>query len=238
MKDGFVNKRRFFVMIHTVSQKWFGNDHVLSQTAIAHDHGADGVFLIPDYAKGKEVQASSEDQFLYIENLKRTFPDFLIGANFLMYLALIEEKIYTSKLDLLQTDSSSLDGLNKEKLPATELFCGVAFKYSRHENITGPALEKHCLGVANACNVPTTSGKATGVSADIEKIKEIRSYLPAGKRLGIASGITEENVTSYINAGVTDFLVATSLVSHVDELYRDILDTEKVLSLAAKIHSA
>jgi len=231
-------KRRFFVVIHTVSSDLLGLDHAIGQTEVAKDNGADGVFIIPDYAKGQESKATTQDQFMYLENLKEMFPGFLIGANFLMNFSVIRKDIYAIKPDLLQTDSASLVGLEKEKLPTTEFFCGVAFKYSRYENIIGNELREHCVRVADVCDVPTTSGRATGVSADIKKIEEIMSYLPHGKRLGIASGVTQENVGLYIKGGVTDFLVATSLISHVDDFCRDILNSEKVSSLAATIHTA
>lgn len=230
-------KIRFFVVIHTVSSENFGLDHVLSQTKIAKNNGADGIFIIPDYAKGSELKATTADQFSYLKSLQENFPDFLIGVNFLVRLSEIVPDIYSTKPSLLQTDGASFSGIQKDQLPTTEFFCGVAFKYSKYETVTGDELREHCLSVANLCDVPTTSGKATGISASQEKIKEIVMCLPQGKRLGLASGVSIDNVEDYLRAGVTDFLVATSLVSHVDELGRDILSPESISMLATKIHS-
>ncbi len=226
---------RFFVVIHTIAPTSNGTNHVIEQARIAQECGADGVFLIPDYAKGP-LKATSHDQCAYLKKLKRTHPDFLIGVNFLSNLSDLASEIYSIQPNLLQTDGVSVFALDKEQLPHTEFFCGVAFKYSKNERLTGDTLKEHCVHVGENCDVPTTSGQATGIPADIQKIQEIKLYLPE-KRLGIASGVTVENVTEYLNAGVTDFLVATSLVSHVDEFSCDILDKERVISLATKIHS-
>lgn len=230
-------KPRFFVVIHTVTPRVFGLDHALEQAAIAKDHGADGIFIIPDYAKGPEMQATTLDQLLYVKILREKLPDFLIGVNFLTQISGLAQGIYAVQPDLLQTDGTSLQGISKEQLPKTEFFCGVAFKYSRNENLTGEQLRQHCLTVANICDVPTTSGRATGHSANIKKIEEIVSSLPHGKRLGLASGVTVENVDAYLHSGVTDFLVATSIVARIDELGRDVLDPFGVAKLSEKIHS-
>lgn len=230
-------KPRLFVVIHTVAAIMCGLDHALEQAVIAKYCGADGVFLIPDYAKGSKLKATTLDQLFYVKILREKVPDLLIGANFLTNLSKIASSVYAVRPDLLQTDGTSLGGIDKNHLPKTEFFCGVAFKYSKNEDLTGDTLQQHCLSVAKICDVPTTSGIATGHSASIGKIKEIASYLPNGKRFGLASGVSIENVESYLSAGVTDFLVATSLVDCVDELGRDILSPLKVRELSDKIHS-
>jgi hypothetical protein len=230
-------QRRFFVVIHTVTLEIGGLVHALAQATVAQENGADGIFLIPDYAKGRELKATALDQLLYTKVLCEKLPNFLIGVNFLCNISGIARDISLLRPNMLQIDGASVWGLRKEQLPHTELFCGVAFKYSGNEDLTGEELREHCSIVAAVCDVPTTSGKATGYSAHIGKIKEIASYLPDGKRLGIASGVDLENVEDYLNAGVTDFLVATSLVTGVDEFKRDVLNPELVAALAEKIHS-
>ncbi len=224
--------RRLFVVIHTLTN---GLAHVIGETQVAKDAGADGIFLIPDYAKGN-LKATTEDQHAYVSALKDTFKDFLIGVNFLRHLPEIESKIYSIQPDLLQNDLSSLE-LQRDRLPNTEFFCSVAFKYSQNVNLTGERLQQHCNNVSNICDVPTTSGDATGVSADFEKIREIRSYLAPTKRLGLASGVTKENLRSYLKEGVTDFLVATSLIECVTDDGFDILSHQKIYEMAEIIHS-
>jgi hypothetical protein len=239
MNKNNLPNRRFFVVIHTlVNGAAHGINHVVKQSTIAKENGADGVILIPDYEKGQKKMATPYDQLLYIGVLKSKFPDFLIGVNFLKHSSSIATELHSVPgPDLIQTDRSSVSKLDKEKLPETEFFCGAAFKYSMFEKLRGELLKAHCHEVADIADVLTTSGTATGVSADIGKIKEIRSYLPEGKRLGIASGVTIENAKTYLEEGVTDFLVATSLLDHVDENDFDILNPEKVLELSELIHS-
>lgn len=230
--------KRLFIVIHTVTANLLGLEHTIDQTAVAQANGADGVVLIPDYAKGWARRATYQDQILYLRALKERYLNFSIGANFLQSFSSDQvEEVYSLNLNLIQTDSSKLDDLDKARLGKTETFCGLAFKYSRLVNITGPELKTHCEHVASICDIPTTSGNKTGAAADINKIAEIRSCLPVGKRLGIASGVDEDNVSAYLKAGVTDFLVATSLINHADELGRDILDPNKVARLAAIIHN-
>ncbi len=225
--------RRFFVVIHTLRN---GRQHAIGEAALAKDAGADGVFLIPDYAKG-DKRATTEDQFEYIQIVKESLPGFLIGANFLVSPKNLVPQLYVAPPDLYQSDSNSMENIERSKLRTTEFFLAVAFKYSKYVTLTGDALRQHCDKVSAIADVPTTSGTATGVEADIAKIREIRSYLPTGKRLGIASGVTEQNVTTYLKEGVTDFLIATSLIENVDEASSaDILSYSKVVGMAEIIH--
>lgn len=227
-------KRRFFVVIHTVTN---GLNHALETAELVKEAGVEGVFLIPDYAKGAGIAAVGE-QFSYLEKLKVKIPELLIGVNFLVGPEILIPRIYEAQPDLYQTDSSSVLGIDKLKLPNTEFFVGVAFKYSKNVNLTGDALKSHCEMVSAIADVPTTSGDATGIEADLKKIREIRSYLPENKRLGIASGVTEHNINSYLQEGVTDFLVATSLIDRVsEENGADILNFAKVLKMSEIIHS-
>ncbi len=226
--------RRFFVVIHTITK---GLQYAYLETLLAKSAGADGVFLIPDYAKGAR-RATTEDQLVCLEKIKEKLPNFLIGVNFLIPSDEVVPGLYSTQPDLYQSDYSSSKMIDRSKLPKTEFFLGIAFKYSSKVNITGEELRMHCEKVSALADVPTTSGPATGVGADIIKIREIRSYLPENKRLGIASGVTESNVEMYLDAGVTDFLVATSLIAKVDEENGyDTLDFDKVFKMAEIIHS-
>jgi predicted TIM-barrel enzyme len=225
--------RRFFVVIHTITN---GLHHAFGEAKVAKWAGADGIFLIPDYAKGNK-KATTSDQFLYLAKLKENIPDFPIGVNFLASPKSLIPRLYSVQPDLYQTDSSSVERIDKSQLPNTEFFLGLAFKYSPNVHLTGSALRQHCEKVASLANVPTTSGDATGVEADLNKIREIRSYLPPCKRLGIASGVTQENIHTYLEEGVTDFLVATSLIESVNEDGADVLSSSKISRMAEVVHS-
>lgn len=227
--------RRFFVVIHTITN---GLLHALGEAVLARSAGADGVFLIPDYARGASKKATTEDQFLYVEELKKRLPGFPIGVNFLVSPDTLVPRIYSIQPDLYQADNSSISKIDKSKFFKTEFFLGLAFKYSKNVHLIGEELREHCLKVSYLADVPTTSGDATGVEADVTKIREIRSYLPSDKRLGIASGVTEENVRSYLQEGVTDFLIATSLIEKENQLDNfDTLSFSKVSKMAEIIHS-
>lgn len=229
-------KRRFFAVIHTLTGEG-GVDHVVNQTAVARECGADGVFIIPDYEKGRDKKATTSDQLAYLAVLREKFPNFLIGVNFLLSLEGMASQIYKLQPNLLQTDRSSAAPIDKSQLSNTEFFCGLAFKYQLNETLQGEELRKHCERVAAVCDVPTTSGAATGISASLQKVREIRSYLSPDKRLGLASGVTHGNVQEFLQAGVTDFLVATSLIKYMNEFDFDILDPFKVSRMAVLVHS-
>lgn len=125
--------RRFFVVIHTITN---GLQHAFGEAKVAKWAGVDGVFLIPDYAKGNK-KATTDDQFLYLEKLKEKMPDFLIGVNFLVKPETLIPRLYSVQPDLYQTDSSSSERIDKTRLPTTEFFLGLAFKYSRNVHLTG-----------------------------------------------------------------------------------------------------
>jgi predicted TIM-barrel enzyme len=77
-------------------------------------------------------------------------------------------------------------------------------------------------------DVVTTSGDGTGIAADIKKVSDMKSYIK-DTPLGIASGITIENVDQYLPY-VDAFLVATGISKTFTEL-----DADKVKSLRLKI---
>lgn len=235
---------RFFVVIH--AQHMIDDDmafgHVVGETKKIFDAGASGVFLIPDYeneSNGYSKRATTEDLFFYYLELKKIFPTFPIGVNFLkrfetMDSALIE-KVNEKDFNMIQSDGSFAKVIPFKQKVQTEFFTGLAFKYSKYESASGEELKRLCGNIPKFENViPTTSGAATGKAADYGKIKEIRSYINPNQRLGIASGITEDNVQSFLEAGVTDFLVATSLIETNFRGF-DILNTEKIKLLAEKI---
>lgn len=99
-----------------------------------------------------------------------------------------------------------------------EVFSGFAFKHQpKPSDLFHGAQE-----AAQYCDVVTTSGPGTGQAAPVAKVQEIRGALdamPTPKRLGLASGVSEANVESYLPY-VDDFLVATSILTG-DRLDRD-----------------
>ena len=88
----------------------------------------------------------------------------------------------------------------------------MAFKYQRDVEDIEQAAEI----AAGYMDVVTTSGKGTGYAAAPEKIKRMKKAL-GNHPLAIASGITPENVTDYLNHSDC-YLVATGISSRIDEL--------------------
>lgn len=233
---------RLFVVIHAQhTENDTGLTHTISEAQKAFDSGVDGIFLIPDYENernGYSIRAQTEDLFLYYTEIKKRLPDFLVGVNFLKRFKSLNQslidKIVDMNFDMIQSDGS-YQNMFLSIGTSTEFFTGLAFKYSRQENASGDVLKNLCDQIPKEGNIiPTTSGSATGKAANLKKIEEIRSFLGRDQRLGIASGITYENIESFKERGVTDFLVATSLIQ--DNLNGfDILSEEKIKLLVEKI---
>eukprot|EP01083_Nonionella_stella_P172832 594331_1 len=98
-------------------------------------------------------------------------------------------------------------------------FGGIDFKYqgqvhktSDIERYTKEIRKLGTFASAGFMDVVCTSGKGTGVSIDIDKIKAFRESTEHRSFLAIASGVTPQNIIQYI--GYTDFiLIATGIAS-------------------------
>ncbi len=110
------------------------------------------------------------------------------------------------------------------RVPGCLYFGGVAFKYQRHVE----DLEAACRVAARYMDVVTTSGPGTGHAAEVEKIRRMKRAL-GGTPLGIASGITPENVDDYLQHADC-FLVATGISRSFTEL-----DPGRVLALVQRV---
>jgi predicted TIM-barrel enzyme len=103
-------------------------------------------------------------------------------------------------------------------------FGGVAFKYQEEVG----TLEEQVRAGLSSVDVVTTSGPGTGVAASLEKISTMKSYL-GGEPLGLASGISLENVEGYLPY-VNAYLVGTGIESSFG-----VLDEIKVKDLRQAI---
>lgn len=183
-----------------------------SQGALALSAGADGVFLISHGGKDEDLFAPAAD-------LKEQFPDKLIGLNLLGSRPLMAlSQVRTAGLDMVWDDapgvtSTQANGPAQEiahllaSTPSSPLFFGsVAFKYQPHEPNPGQAsVRAWQLGM-----IPTTSGPGTGEAPSVSKIAAMRDALGSDAPLAIASGMTPENVASFLPY-ITHFLVATGI---------------------------
>jgi uncharacterized protein len=112
------------------------------------------------------------------------------------------------------------------RVPRCLYFGGVAFKYQRPVS----DLEAACRVAARYMDVVTTSGAGTGTPAEVEKIRRMRRAL-GDTPLGIASGITPENVGDYL-PHADFFLVATG----ISRSFLD-LDPSRVAELVRRVDS-
>ena len=197
------------------------NEQAVRNIRLAIDGGCPGVFLINhDFPY---------DQFLpIIEHVRQNFPDYWIGVNFLAvtgkhaFPVLAKLGSQGIRVNAYWADDARID----ERTSATQqnealeidktrnecgwngiYFGGTAFKKQREV-----AIENYAQSAAIATNymdVVTTSGIATGHSADLTKIETFRRAC-GDVPLALASGITPENVADYIHC-VDAVLVATGI---------------------------
>ena len=106
-------------------------------------------------------------------------------------------------------------------------FGGTAFKTQRDIPINQvPVVAKRAAAFVD---VVTTSGRGTGIAADAERVRIMRAAIPDAA-MGLASGVTPENVRNYLPY-VDAYLVASGI-----EKSFGVLDPERTKALAENIH--
>lgn len=184
---------------------------------IAADNGADGIFLIN--------HITPHDHLLEVYGaVKAELPDLWVGLNCLDLGRTAIDRI-PLEVEGLWVDDAGINEGSKPTAVASEFlnwrrnrgweglyFGGVAFKYQTKIKDVAKAAKL----ARPYMDVITTSGVGTGHPADIEKI--ILMNKGAGEHpLGIASGITPDNVRLYLPY-VNFFLVATGISDSDTEL--------------------
>jgi predicted TIM-barrel enzyme len=197
---------------------------------IAREAGADGAFLINHRMADEallDIHAAVAD--------KQT--GWWVGVN---CLGMSPEQVFgtiSGKVSGVWVDNAGIEEARQQqpyaervlavrdsRVPACLYFGGIAFKYQRHvEN-----LEEACRLAAPYMDVVTTSGPGTGHAAEVEKIHRMKRAL-GDTPLGIASGITPENVGDYL-PHADCFLVATGISRGFTEL-----DPARVLALVQRV---
>ena len=198
--------------------------HVLddARTAANIDHiidaGLKGCFLI-------NHDFGIEPFLPVLEAIRGRYPDFWIGVNFLAVtglkafpilaeLGLRGVRIDAYWADDAQIDESAVTQKEADNIAATRTaggweglyFGGTAFKKQRPVD---PKDYARAAGIAGSfMDVVTTSGIATGQSADRGKLEDFRGALP-DRPIALASGITPDNATDYDM--VDCFMVATGI---------------------------
>ena len=155
------------------------------------------------------------------EEVKSSFPHFCIGMNFLdlpaeeavenapdgVWAIWLDNLHIDEDLDVQEHAINIFDKKRKDFL----LFGGIAFKYQKEVR----DLVKVSYEAIKYCDVPTTSGDATGRAADISKIRIIKQAI-RDKPLAIASGINPNNVFNYMDY-VSYYLVSTGISKSFSE---------------------
>lgn len=222
----FGRKKVLLPVIHVESLR-----QVICNISTAISARADGVFLI----NHRIHNFTLGEIYKFVKN---TYGDLWIGINFLdLYLEKAAEKAASLNADGFWTDNAGFyeDGVARVQASKKDLFDdeweglyfgGVAFKYqkevSNFKRVTELADGK--------MDVITTSGEKTGSAPTISKIRDM-SEAASVSSLGIASGITSENVRDFLPF-CDCFLVSTGI-----SLDYANLDLEKTKILSEVIHS-
>jgi uncharacterized protein len=208
---------KFIPVIHVLSAK-----QASEETQTAMECGAGGVMLI-DHSNDWKSLVTTYNQ------VREENPETWIGINFLDLVAANEAAAVIDMLhgpdgicrgpDALWLDNPK--GLEKTRLTSGTtwaVFAGVAFKHQPQPG-TGPGeLENETrsiqailqnIGLAPQNAILTTSGTATGIPAEIEKLRRLKTTLGT-QPLAIASGVTPENVREHLPY-VDHFLVASGI---------------------------
>ena len=203
--------------------------------------GAPGCFLI-------NHDFGIDDFLPIIKNVRIKYPSLWLSVNFLAETGKIAFPILSDLssqgyyIDGYWGDDACIDenGINIEAKKISKIrndsgwkglyFGGTAFKKQKivPENKYGDAARY----ATEFMDVVTTSGIATGIEADISKIRTFRSSI-GDNVLAIASGITVENAKMYSIADC--FMVATG-INYDDDFYEiDHKKLSKLLLVCRKI---
>lgn len=226
-KDVFLNPHAILPVIHVESKK-----QASSNSHLAQQQGCDGVFLV-----GHGMQ---HDELLEIHHaVSNQLRGWWIGVNCLDLTPSAVFEVLTDEVSGVWVDNALIDERTENQPEAEEVsrarlksgwqglyFGGVAFKYQRPV----ADLEKAVQLAAKYMDVITTSGPGTGQAADRDKIQTMKDSLGSSP-LAIASGITPQNIDSYLD--IADcFMVSTGISRSWSEL-----DPELVNSLVTKIRA-
>lgn len=233
-----MKKPLFLVALHA-----YKRDQILEQAErILTPDGAHGLILVNN---GGHVPSHDAypNLFSIAVELKEKYPDYKIGTNSLDLKNYDAMTYIPGTLDILWTDvGGMLEGKDGAYLDPNvahwlpqirpKYFGGELFKYRKQpEDPEAVAKEaaKHFTLI--------TSGNETGSEPSVEKIREIRKWIGPDADLGIASGISAENIRGFMPYA-NIFIVATSLNMNNgkgDDFYH--YDPDKIKTLRKIIES-
>ncbi len=230
-REAFDGKKCVFIVVVHV-----GPDPAVTakDIEVAQRGGADGIALIKDY----EVPEANDEHVLAAYRYARSeYPLMWVAVNLLDHRAdqaamhiedgtpgLWLERSYVR--EEASGDNFLADVRMKQAClrHTTMLLANVAFKYQapvKDFALVAKLAAKHC-------DVVMTSGAKTGSAPDVDKVR-IMAQAAAPTPLGLASGVSAENVAGFIEAGAKVFFVNTSISTGGR------LDPEKVRALREAI---
>lgn len=208
----------------------------LESVQIAVDSGADGVFLIDQGMTCRQVLD-------LLPVIRARHPSLWLGVNLLaMHPAEVVRLPERALFSGVWSDDAGVDSLDEQAAAAAAArfsaarresgwgglyFGGTAFKTQRDI----PAQHLPWVGrtAAGFVDVVTTSGRGTGVAAEVGKVQVLRQAL-SDHPMALASGVTPENVDAFLPF-VDAYLVATGIEAAFSRL-----DPQRTHALAKKIH--
>lgn len=212
-----------------------GRQEALASIEVARACGVPGVFLIDQGMHERELLA-------FVREVRQHLPGLWVGVNLLTRspAEALARALDQASIDGIWSDDAGIDesgadhprahpraqrlvDVAKEANWKGLYFGGVAFKYQRE--VAKADLSRAAALATAYMDVICTSGPGTGQPADIEKVRLLRAGLGDHHALAIASGITPENVRSYMPY-TQAFLVGTGI-----EKQLGVLDPAKIEQL-------
>lgn len=212
-------------VIHIVNDK-----QVFTNVEICKLNGIKKIFLIDHIGIDRSLPSYSEeikDKYGLWVGIN------LLGEDIEKILTRADEWYLLNKTDAIWSDDG-LTHFDMDKLMEIDcknryegqFFGGLAFKYQKQPEDLGLA----CLKSKFITDVSVTSGSMTGSAPTKVKIEEIRKHLGTTHPLAIASGVSVDNIKSFI--GLAQYaMVATSITDNKTELIIE----KKLIELINKI---
>ena len=213
LADVFPHRHVILPVIHVENE-----EQALRNVEIARGAGADGVFLI-------NHSISSAELLSIQQAVVAAHSDWWVGVNCLGSEPVAVFQQIDDTVAGVWVDNAGIDERADVQVEAERIlnarrragwtglyFGGVAFKYQRPVEDLVQAARR----AVPYMDVVTTSGPGTGRAAEVKKIGIMKEAL-GEHPLAIASGITPENATDYLDSADC-FLVATGISQTFEEL--------------------
>lgn len=206
-------KTEIIPVIHMLNE-----NQVLTNVKTCVECGIEKVFLINHVVTINDLLKCSA-------RVKQEYPNLWVGINMLGQPTETSISLEPQGVDGLWCDATITPERAKSYRNFKGMFFGgLAFKYQPQPKDLKAACEEAIL----ATDVATTSGTGTGRPADVQKIKDIRSYL-GNHPMAIASGVSVHNIDNY--KGLADYLLVASSITTSGEM----IIKDKLIELKNKL---